>query len=190
METWSSWLADVGRLVTLLGLARHWFSAASAAAVTWAIMKPEFTPLSRIRKAGRPERPGSSSSDRRRSEMAPISATASAMMSATKATGSAWKLPPEITSPLSNTRGLSDAAFASMGSTRAAAVGVRWVDGAAVEQGAHSGRHGNLPGLATCLVNACIKGFDRTLDGFERQAARDQRGGKHALRAEQPGQCE
>jgi hypothetical protein len=34
METWSSWLADVGRLVTLLGWARHWFSAASAAAGT------------------------------------------------------------------------------------------------------------------------------------------------------------
>src|SRR5256885_10708599 len=56
METWSSWLAEVGRLVTLLGWARHWFSAARAAAVTWAIMKPEFTPLSAIRKAGRPDR--------------------------------------------------------------------------------------------------------------------------------------
>ena len=120
MDTWSSWLADVGRLVTLLGLARHWFSAARAAAVTWAIMKPEFTPLSLMRKAGRPERPGSSSKDRRRSEMAPISDTASAMMSATKAMGSAWKLPPEMTSPLLNTSGLSDAAFASMARTRAA----------------------------------------------------------------------
>ncbi|GAO23902.1 hypothetical protein ALISP_3722 [Alicycliphilus sp. B1] len=28
MDTWSSWLAEVGRLVTLLGWARHWFSAA------------------------------------------------------------------------------------------------------------------------------------------------------------------
>src|SRR5258708_28383582 len=42
------------------------------------------------------------------------------MMSAAKATGSAWKLPPEITSPLSKTSGLSEAALASITSTRAA----------------------------------------------------------------------
>ena len=89
METWSSWLAEVGRLVTLLGWARHWFSAARAAAVTWAIMKPELTPLSSIRKAGRRDSPVSSSKAMRRSEMAPISAIAKAMMSAAKATGSA-----------------------------------------------------------------------------------------------------
>ena len=42
-------------------------------------------------------------------------------MSAAKATGSAWKFPPEITSPFSaKTRGLSDAAFASIRRMRAA----------------------------------------------------------------------
>ncbi len=101
IDTWSSWLAEVGRLSTLAGWASDLFSEASAAAVTCAIMKPELTPPSRTRKGGRPERPESSSSASRRSEMAPISLTASAMMSAAKATGSAWKLPPEITSPVS-----------------------------------------------------------------------------------------
>ncbi len=46
---------------------------------------------------------------------------ASARMSAAKATGSAWKLPPETTSPCSGkTSGLSDAALASMRRMRAA----------------------------------------------------------------------
>ena len=55
----------------------------------------------------------------RRSASAPISATASASMSAAKATGSAWKLPPDSTSPVSaNTSGLSETALASMASTR------------------------------------------------------------------------
>src|SRR5271156_4132479 len=53
METWSSWLAEVGRLSTLAGCARDLFSEARAAAVTWAIMKPEFMPGSVTRKAGR-----------------------------------------------------------------------------------------------------------------------------------------
>jgi hypothetical protein len=84
-------------------------------------MKPELRPPSRTRNGGRPDRPVSSSSAMRRSAMAPTSLMASAMMSAAKATGSAWKLPPEITSPVSqNTSGLSDAALASMTSTRAA----------------------------------------------------------------------
>ena len=44
MLTWSSWLAEVGRLSTLAGCASDLFSDASAAAVTCAIMKPEFRP--------------------------------------------------------------------------------------------------------------------------------------------------
>ena len=41
MLTWSSWLAEVGSESTLPGKAIALFSLASAAAVTWAIMKPE-----------------------------------------------------------------------------------------------------------------------------------------------------
>ena len=56
----------------------------------------------------------------RRSASAPISAIASARLSAAKATGSAWKLPPESTSPsLPKTSGLSETPFASSMSVRA-----------------------------------------------------------------------
>ena len=44
IDTWSSWLAQVGRLSTLAGWASDLFSLASAAAVTWAIMKPQLRP--------------------------------------------------------------------------------------------------------------------------------------------------
>ena len=63
-----------------------------------AIMKPELRPGFGVRKAGRPDRVGSISRRSRRSESEPISQIASAMMSAAKATGSAWKLPPESAS--------------------------------------------------------------------------------------------
>ena len=72
------------------------FSEASAAAVTCAIMKPELTPPSRTRNGGRPDSVLSISKAMRRSASAPISATASARLSAAIATGSAWKLPPEL----------------------------------------------------------------------------------------------
>jgi hypothetical protein len=89
-------------------------------------MKPEFTPGSRTRKGGRPDRVASISSAMRRSASAPISAMASASVSAAKATGSAWKLPPETTSarawPLSSmkTSGLSVTAFDSISRVRPA----------------------------------------------------------------------
>ncbi|MDT4851106.1 hypothetical protein FQZ97_852760 [compost metagenome] len=121
MLTWSSWLALVGRLSTLAGWACDLFSEASAAAVTWAIMKPLLRPGLSTRKGGRPESVLSISSAMRRSEMAPISAMASASVSAAKATGSAWKLPPESTSLVSvNTSGLSVTALASSSRVRAA----------------------------------------------------------------------
>ncbi len=85
-------------------------------------MKPEFSPGSRTRKAGRPDSTGSTSMAQRRWLRFPISVAASASMSAAKATGSAWKLPPEMTSPVSSTTsGLSVTAFASSRSMRAAA---------------------------------------------------------------------
>ncbi len=101
MLTWSSWLAEVGRLSTLAGCASDLFSEASAAAVTCAIMKPELSPPCRRGMAAAALRLASISSAMRRSESAPISAIASARLSAAKATGSAWKLPPESTSPSS-----------------------------------------------------------------------------------------
>ena len=56
--TWSSWLAEVGRLSTLAGCASDLFSDASAAAVTCAIMKPELRPGSGARNGGRPRDAG------------------------------------------------------------------------------------------------------------------------------------
>jgi hypothetical protein len=64
-------------------------------------MKPELTPGSLTRNGGRPDRVASISSAMRRSASAPISAIASASVSAAKATGSAWKFPPEMIWPLS-----------------------------------------------------------------------------------------
>ena len=85
-------------------------------------MRPEFSPGSGVRNGGRPKlSAGSTRRATRRWLIAPISATASAIMSAAKPTGSAWKLPPETISPASaSTRGLSVAALASIPSVRAA----------------------------------------------------------------------
>ncbi|MNV36001.1 hypothetical protein D3C71_1274640 [compost metagenome] len=84
-------------------------------------MKPEFRPGLGVRKAGRPDRAGSTSIAVRRSLIEPISHTAMASMSAAKATGSAWKLPPLSASLVSvNTSGLSDTPLASIASVVAA----------------------------------------------------------------------
>jgi hypothetical protein len=66
----------VGRLSTLAGWARLLFSLASAAAVTWAIMKPLFRPALAVRKGGRRDTLLSISIAMRRSAMAPTSAMA------------------------------------------------------------------------------------------------------------------
>ena len=71
METWSSLPAEVGMESTLAGWARTLFSEARAAAVTWAIMRPECSPPSRARKAGRPESVGLTRRSMRRSLIAP-----------------------------------------------------------------------------------------------------------------------
>ena len=75
------------------------FSLARAAAVTWAIIKPKLTPPLATRNGGSCDMCLSIISEMRRSLREPISAMASAMLSAAMAAGSAWKLPPEITSP-------------------------------------------------------------------------------------------
>ena len=122
MLTWSSWLAEVGVLSVTQGFARCLFSLISAAVVTSAIIRPEFSPGSGVRKGGRSKlNVGSTISATRRCAMAPTSLTASAIMSAAKPTGSAWKFPPETISPAwVRTSGLSVAAFASISSVRAA----------------------------------------------------------------------
>ena len=104
------------------GFARCLFSLIKAALVTSAIISPLFSPGSGVRNAGRPKFiAGSTISAMRRWLIAPISASASAIWSAAKATGSAWKFPPETICPASvSTSGLSVAAFASTSSVRAA----------------------------------------------------------------------
>ncbi len=64
-----------------------------------AIIKPELTPPFFTGNGGNCDICLSIISAMRRSDSAPISAIASARLSAAMATGSAWKLPPEITSP-------------------------------------------------------------------------------------------
>ena len=105
----------------LAGKASDLFSLTSAAAVTCGIISPELTPLSSVRKAGRPLIFGSISTAMRRSEIEPTSQSAMEIMSAAKATGCAWKLPPEMATSSSGKRiGLSVTAPASMVSVRAA----------------------------------------------------------------------
>jgi hypothetical protein len=119
MDTWSSRLAEVGMLSALAGCTRTLFSFTRLAAVTWAIMKPEFSPGFGVRKAGRAERAGSMSCSTRRSEMLASSATAMARRSRARARGWPWKFPPESMSPSSaKTRGLSVALLISTSSTR------------------------------------------------------------------------
>lgn len=65
-----------------------------------AIIKPELTPPFFTVNGGNCDICLSIISVMRRSDSAPISAIASARLSAAMATGSAWKLPPEITSRL------------------------------------------------------------------------------------------
>ena len=77
-------------------------------------MKPEFNPGRGVKKAGNPESAGSTSMAIRRSAKDPISHKAIAIMSAAKATGSAWKFPPDRACVLSEKiRGLSDTPLAS-----------------------------------------------------------------------------
>jgi hypothetical protein len=106
---------------TLAGYARCLFSETSAAAVTCGSIKPELRPGLGVRKAGSPESAGSTSMAMRRSASEPISQIAMAMASAAKATGSAWKLPPESASSVSGKiSGLSETPLASHSRVRAA----------------------------------------------------------------------
>jgi hypothetical protein len=76
------------------------------------------TPLSAIRKGGSPLILGSTSTAIRRSAIEPISHKARTSTSAAKATGWAWKLPPDSASS-PKMRGLSLTALASISIVRA-----------------------------------------------------------------------
>ena len=187
---------------TLAGAARCLFSATSAAAVTCGIMKPELRPGLGVRKAGSRDSAGSTSMAMRRSASEPISQIASAIMSAAKATGSAWKLPPESASPSSaKISGLSETPLASVAEhvggvaqhvehgahhlrLAAQAVGVlhavvadevRGADGAAGHQRAQGVGAVDLAAMAAQRVDARIERRVGALGGLGRQRAGDQR---------------
>ena len=112
--TKSSWLASVGMDPMLAGIASVRDSATRDAAVICTIMKPDESPGSSVRKAGRPcDRSGLTSRSTRRSAMACRVVSVMARKSSACATGCPWKLPPEITSPSAKTSGLSVDALSS-----------------------------------------------------------------------------
>ena len=76
IETWSSLAAEVGIESTEAGCARTLHSETRPAAVTCAIMRPEWSPPSRTRNAGRSESAGLTSFSMRRSEIEARSAAA------------------------------------------------------------------------------------------------------------------
>ena len=110
MLTWSSCPADEVIESIDAGWASDLLSDTSDAAVYWASMNPEFSPLRCTRNAGSPlDRAGSSRRNRRRSEMLATVTTPRARASSATATGWPWKFPPDSTSPVSaKTTGLSD----------------------------------------------------------------------------------
>ena len=147
IETWSSWLAEVGIESTLAGMARCLFSETSAAAVTCAIMKPELSPGCGVRNAGSPDSAGSISMAMRRSASEPISQMAIASMSAANATGSAWKLPPDSASPVSaKISGLSETPLASISERR----------GGLPHQVEHGAHHLRLAAQAIGVLHAVV----------------------------------
>ena len=139
----------------LAGAARCLFSETSAAAVTCGIMKPELRPGLGVRNAGRRDSAGSTSMAMRRSASEPISQIASAIMSAAKATGSAWKLPPDSATPSSaKISGLSETPLASSASTPAT-----WRS--SVQNGAH---HLRLAAQAVGVLHAVVADEVRRAD--------------------------
>ena len=95
----------------------------------------------------------------RRSASEPISQSASAIMSAAKATGSAWKLPPESDlAALGEDSGLSETPLASIASVVAR-------PGAADRGGAH---HLRLAAQAIGVLHAVVAGEMRGADGAAR----------------------
>ena len=202
------------------GVARCLFSLISAAVVTSAIIRPELRPGSGVRKGGRswlsvgidhqrdaPLRDGADLGDGQRD------------LSAAKATGSAWKLPPETISPaldqhqrvvgggvrldLQRARGLAQHVDRGAGHLRLAAdavgvlhariaVAVAFADLRAVQQGAIMAAATSIwPRMAAQLVDLAAQRRGGAHDRVGRQRRRDdQRCGAARQRAEQAGQRE
>ena len=147
----------------------------------------------------------------RRSESAPISASAIAITSAAMATGSAWKLPPErISSPWGRpadcrrrrwpraparrprSRSMVEdrahhlrLAAQGVGVLDPVAVEVRGADAAAGEQRAQARGHLDLARLAAHRLDARIEGRVAPRGGVDRERACDQRRSEDILRREQ-----
>ena len=92
----------------------------------------------------------------RRSASEPISQIASAIMSAAKATGSAWKLPPDSASPSSaKISGLSETPLASVAS----------VAGGLAQHVEHGAHHLRLAAQAVGVLHAVVADEMRGADG-------------------------
>jgi hypothetical protein len=147
--------------------------------------------------------------------MAPISASASAIWSAAKATGSAWKLPPETISPalrldqrivgdgvgldLQRPPGLVEQVEAGAGHLRVAAdavgvlhpvvaLAVAFADLRAVQQPAHGGGDGDLARLTAQAVDLGAQRRGGAHDRVGRQRGGERAALGDAPRLEQPGQ--
>ena len=133
------------------------------------------------------------------------------MVSAAKATGWAWKLPPEIARILvgeddrivghragldgQRARGILQQvergahhlrlAAEAVGVLHPAARDVAGQDLAALEQAVDRGGDADLAGLAAKLGNARVERLGRALERIDRQRAGGDRGGEHALAQEQ-----
>ena len=184
---------------TLAGCASVLSSEVSAAAVTCAIISPESRPPRRVRNAGRPLSAGLTSRSERRSLIVASCATPMASRSAASATGAPWKLPPDTISPSSaKTIGLSVAALASISTTPArvgdgvarravhlrraahrvgvlhpAAVGVRVVERAAVDQPAQVGGATPLAAMRPGGVDARVERGNRAAQRVDGQRGDD-----------------
>ena len=146
----------------------------------------------------------------RRSDSAPISAIASARSSAANATGSAWKLPPDSTSPrlgehqrivgharsprsaasprrCASGRGRRPSPAAGSAGCRDPARGRRRRCEARIALPASSARYArrdvDLARLAAHRLDARVERRVAALGGVDRQRAGDQRRGEHVLRA-------
>ena len=165
MLTWSSWLADVGRLSTEAGCASDLFSEASAAAVTCAIMKPELSP-----PCAHQERRAAGSGCRR--SAARCAARTARRSRRWRARGCRRRrrparrgsCRPRATSPsLPNTSGLSETPFASSRSVRATS----WISsqagahrpaaGSAASTGPARGRSSRASGRCRCSPSTARK---------------------------------
>ena len=152
----------------------------------------------------------------RRSDSAPISAMASARLSAANATGSAWKLPPDSISLVvgENERIVRDGvrlgqqhiggiahlvqarahhlrlAAEAVRILHARAILVRFPDRAAREKVAVDRRGVDLPAMAAHLVDSSVERRVAAEAGVDGQRARDEGRGCRAFRREEPGKRE